>query len=193
MFKNGLFGLFLITGGLSGCVAQQGESLEVTDAGETLEVTDVGETLEVTDAGETLKVTDAGETLAAQIQDIQDVTVMENGLRIQIVLKGEGEEIKSGEVARVHYTGWLYDEGAPDGKGVKFDSSRDRGEPFAFNLGVGRVIQGWDLGVVGMMVGERRILTIPPQLGYGDRGFGPDIPPGATLLFDVELVEIRLQ
>ena len=190
MFKNGLFGLFLITGGLSGCAAQQGGTLEVTDAGETLEVTDVGESLEVTDAGESLEVTDTVETRAAQIQD---VIVMENGLRIQIVLKGEGDEIKSGEVARVHYTGWLYDEGAPDGKGVKFDSSRDRGEPIEFNLGVGRVIQGWDLGVAGMMVGERRILTIPSDLGYGDRGAGTDIPPGATLLFDVELVEIRLR
>ncbi len=144
----------------------------------------------MTDTGETLEVRDAVETRAAQIQD---VIVMENGLRIQIVFKGEGEEIKSGEVARVHYTGWLYDEGAPDGKGVKFDSSRDRGTPFAFKLGIGQVIQGWDLGVAGMMVGERRILTIPPELGYGDRGFGPDIPPGATLLFDVELVEIHLQ
>ena len=184
MFKNGLFGLFLITGGLSGCVAQQGETLEVTDAGETLEVTDVGETLEVTDAVE---------TRTAQVQDIQDVIVMENGLKIQIVSEGEGEEIKSGEVARVHYTGWLYDGGAPEGKGDKFDSSRDRGEPFTFNLGVGQVIQGWDLGVEGMMVGERRILTIPPELGYGDRGAGTDIPPGATLLFDVELVEIGLR
>ena len=184
MFKNGLFGLFLITGGLSGCLAQQGETQEVTDTVETQEVTDTVETQEVTDSVE---------TRAAQIQDIQDVTVLENGLRIQIVFKGEGEEIKSGEVARVHYTGWLYDEGAPDGKGVKFDSSRDRGTPFAFKLGVGQVIQGWDLGVAGMMVGERRILTIPPELGYGDRGSGPDIPPGASLLFDVELVEIRLQ
>ena len=182
MFKNGLFGLFLITGGLSGCLAQQGETQEltdtvetqevtdsvetqeVTDSVETQEVTDTVETLELTDTVETLEVTDSVETRAAQIQDIQDVTVLENGLRIQIVFKGEGEEIKSGEVARVHYTGWLYDEGAPDGKGVKFDSSRDRGTPFAFKLGIGQVIQGWDLGVAGMMVGERRILTTPPRI-----------------------------
>ena len=87
----------------------------------------------------------------------------------------------------VHYTGWLYDEDQPEGKGEKFDSSRDRNQPYSFPLGAGRVIQGWDLGVAGMQVGERRMLIIPPELGYGSSGSGDVIPPNATLLFDVEL------
>jgi FKBP-type peptidyl-prolyl cis-trans isomerase FkpA len=84
----------------------------------------------------------------------------------------------------VHYTGWLTD-------GKKFDSSVDRGHPFRFTLGVGQVIRGWDEGVAGMKVGGKRQLHIPPQLGYGERGFPPDIPPNAPLIFDVELLEVR--
>ncbi len=91
----------------------------------------------------------------------------------------------------VHYTGWLYDEAAPDHKGEKFDSSRDRGTPFEFPLGGGRVIKGWDQGVAGMKVGGQRILTIPPEMGYGARGAGGVIPPNATLIFDVELLGVR--
>lgn len=107
------------------------------------------------------------------------------------VVVGEGAEAVAGKTAVVHYTGWLYDPSAPDNKGQKFDSSRDRGEPFSFPLGAGRVIQGWDEGVVGMRVGGRRMLTIPASMGYGDRGAGGVIPPGATLLFDVELLEVQ--
>jgi FKBP-type peptidyl-prolyl cis-trans isomerase FkpA len=103
---------------------------------------------------------------------------------------GNGAEIKSGQSALVHYTGWLYDAAAPDNKGKQFDSSVGR-EPFEFPLGAGAVIQGWDKGVVGMKVGGKRRLVIPPEMGYGNRGAGGVIPPGATLLFDVELVEIR--
>ncbi len=103
---------------------------------------------------------------------------------------GNGAEIKSGQTALVHYTGWLYDAGAPENKGKQFDSSAG-GEPFEFPLGAGAVIQGWDQGVVGMKVGGKRRLVIPPEMGYGNRGAGGVIPPGATLLFDVELVEIR--
>jgi len=103
---------------------------------------------------------------------------------------GNGAEIKSGQSALVHYTGWLYDAAAPDNKGKQFDSSVGR-EPFEFPLGAGAVIQGWDKGVVGMKVGGKRQLVIPPEMGYGNRGAGGVIPPGATLLFDVELVEIR--
>jgi FKBP-type peptidyl-prolyl cis-trans isomerase FkpA len=104
---------------------------------------------------------------------------------------GNGAEIKSGQTALVHYTGWLYDAAAPESKGKKFDSSVDRNEPFEFPVGAGMVIKGWDDGVVGMKVGGKRRLVIPPELGYGSRGAGGVIPPGATLVFDVELVEIR--
>src|SRR5262245_42068176 len=104
---------------------------------------------------------------------------------------GTGAEIKSGQTALVHYTGWLYDAAAPENKGKKFDSSVDRNEPFEFPVGGGYVIKGWDQGVVGMKVGGKRRLVIPPDLGYGASGAGGVIPPGATLVFDVELVEIR--
>lgn len=103
---------------------------------------------------------------------------------------GNGAEIRSGQTALVHYTGWLYDAAAPDNKGKQFDSSVG-GEPFEFPLGAGRVIAGWDQGVVGMKVGGKRRLVIPPVMGYGERGAGGVIPPNATLVFDVELVEIH--
>ena len=103
---------------------------------------------------------------------------------------GTGAEIKSGQSALVHYTGWLYDAAAPENKGKQFDSSVG-GEPFDFPLGGGRVIPGWDQGVVGMKVGGKRRLVIPPELAYGNAGAGGVIPPGATLVFDVELVEIQ--
>lgn len=104
---------------------------------------------------------------------------------------GEGAAIEPGSTAVMHYTGWLFDPAAPEGKGAKFDSSRDRGQPFRFPLGAGRVIQGWDRGVPGMKVGEQRRLVIPPELGYGSRGAGGVIPPNATLVFDVELLGIE--
>jgi FKBP-type peptidyl-prolyl cis-trans isomerase FkpA len=109
----------------------------------------------------------------------------------QDVRTGSGAEAQSGRVVTVHYTGWLYDASGPDNKGAKFDSSRDRNEPFSFSLGAGEVIQGWDQGVAGMRVGGQRTLTIPPHMGYGARGAGGVIPPNATLLFDVELIEVR--
>lgn len=104
---------------------------------------------------------------------------------------GTGAEIKAGQTALVHYTGWLHDPAAPEGKGKQFDSSAG-GEPFEFTVGAGHVIPGWDQGVAGMKVGGKRRLVIPPDLGYGARGAGGGlIPPNATLMFDVELVEIR--
>jgi FKBP-type peptidyl-prolyl cis-trans isomerase FkpA len=103
---------------------------------------------------------------------------------------GTGADIKSGQTALVHYTGWLFDAATPENKGKQFDSSVG-GEPFEFPLGGGMVIKGWDEGVVGMQVGGKRRLVIPPEMGYGARGAGGVIPPGATLVFDVELVEIR--
>ncbi len=110
-----------------------------------------------------------------------------SGLTIEDTLAGGGDEARAGARVRVHYTGWLYENGAA---GRKFDSSRDRGEPFAFSLGAGQVIRGWDEGVAGMRVGGARRLIIPPQLGYGARGAGGVIPPNATLLFEVELLGV---
>lgn len=104
---------------------------------------------------------------------------------------GSGHEAAAGRTVTVHYTGWLYDQSTPDHKGKKFDSSRDRGEPFAFRLGRGQVIRGWDEGVAGMKVGGRRTLTIPPDYGYGSQGAAGAIPPNATLIFDVELLDVR--
>ena len=104
---------------------------------------------------------------------------------------GTGAEAQSGQQVTVHYTGWLYDPSKPESKGNKFDSSRDRNEPFAFRLGGGEVIRGWDEGVAGMKVGGQRTLVLPPALGYGANGAGGVIPPNATLIFDVELLELR--
>ena len=104
---------------------------------------------------------------------------------------GTGNDAVAGRRVTVHYTGWLYDPATADNKGKKFDSSRDRSEPFTFRLGGGEVIRGWDDGVAGMKVGGRRTLTIPSDFGYGARGAGGVIPPNATLLFDVELLDVR--
>ena len=103
---------------------------------------------------------------------------------------GTGDEAVAGKEVTVHYTGWLFEPGKPENKGRKFDSSRDRGEPFSFPLGAGHVIRGWDEGVQGMKVGGQRTLTIPPEKGYGARGAGGVIPPNATLVFDVELLGV---
>ena len=104
---------------------------------------------------------------------------------------GTGKEATAGKVVSVHYTGWLFDKSAVDNKGKKFDSSRDRPGNFTFPLGTGRVIKGWDQGVQGMKVGGQRTLIIPPSMGYGARGAGNIIPPNATLIFDVELMEVQ--
>ena len=114
-----------------------------------------------------------------------------NELQKSDTKQGTGAEAVSGKTVVVHYTGWLYDATAPDHHGSKFDSSVDRGQPFSFVLGAGRVIKGWDQGVAGMKVGGKRTLVIPPDLGYGARGAGGVIPPNATLLFDVELLDVR--
>jgi FKBP-type peptidyl-prolyl cis-trans isomerase FkpA len=113
------------------------------------------------------------------------------GLQKTTLKAGTGAAIGGGQIAVVQYTGWLYEAGAADHKGKQFDSSRDRREPFKFPLDTGSVIKGWDQGVVGMKVGESRRLVIPPELAYGDAGAGGVIPPGATLVFDVELVGIE--
>ncbi len=110
------------------------------------------------------------------------------GLSQKLVTAGSGDVAAAGQLATVHYTGWLYDPDAPDGRGNKFDSSVDRNQYFEFPLGAGRVIKGWDQGVVGMRIGETRDLLIAPDMAYGDRNVGGGlIPPGSTLLFRVEL------
>ncbi|KAB7648587.1 FKBP-type peptidyl-prolyl cis-trans isomerase [Polymorphobacter fuscus] len=111
--------------------------------------------------------------------------VLPGGTRATDVAPGKGAEAMPGQMVAVHYTGWLWQDGM---RGKKFDSSRDRGEPFVFQLGTGQVILGWDEGVAGMKVGGKRTLLVPPAAGYGERGAGGDIPPGATLLFEVELI-----
>ena len=114
-------------------------------------------------------------------------TTTPSGLKIEEVQAGSGDTAAAGQNVTVHYTGWLTD-GVIRGK--KFDSSKDRGDPFVFSLGRGQVIKGWDEGVQGMKVGGTRLLTIPAALGYGSRGAGGAIPPNATLLFEVELLKV---
>ena len=110
-----------------------------------------------------------------------------SGLQYEDTVVGQGEVAQAGRPVQVHYTGWLYNNGE---QGAKFDSSRDRNDPFDFPLGAGMVIKGWDEGVQGMAVGGTRRLVIPPQLGYGPRGAGGVIPPNATLLFEVDLLAV---
>ncbi len=120
----------------------------------------------------------------------QDTTASKNliktnsGLQYEDMVVGQGDSAKQGQTAAVHYTGWLTD-------GTKFDSSLDRGRPFEFVIGARQVIAGWDEGVASMKVGGKRRLVIPPELGYGNRGAGGVIPPGATLVFEVELISVR--
>jgi FKBP-type peptidyl-prolyl cis-trans isomerase FkpA len=116
---------------------------------------------------------------------------MADKLDIVDLQQGPGAAVAAGQKAVVQYTGWLYETSAPDKKGKEFDSSRNGGQPFTFTVGGGQVIKGWDQGVLGMKVGGKRRLTIPASLGYGDVGAGGVIPPGATLIFDVDLVAIE--
>jgi len=117
-------------------------------------------------------------------------TTTPSGLQIEDLVEGSGETAAAGQTVHVHYTGWLYDPTADKSRGKKFDSSKDRGQPFKFGLGQGQVIRGWDEGVQGMKVGGTRVLTIPAELGYGARGAGGVIPPNATLVFEVELLGV---
>ena len=113
-----------------------------------------------------------------------EFTIIDNQL-------GEGREAEKGLTITVHYSGWIYDENEDDKKGNKFDSSKDRNEPFTFVLGVGQVIKGWDDGFAGMKIGGTRTIIIPSEMGYGSRGAGSVIPPNANLIFDVELLGIQ--
>ena len=125
---------------------------------------------------------------AAMAQGAAKPVTTPSGLQIIDTKVGTGASPKAGQTCVMHYTGWLYENGA---KGKKFDSSVDRGQPFEFPIGRGQVIAGWDEGVASMKVGGKRTLIIPPNLGYGARGAGNVIPPNATLIFDVELLDVK--
>jgi peptidylprolyl isomerase len=127
-------------------------------------------------------------TNAALAQSMAKSTTLPSGLQVIDTVPGTGASPKTGEICVMHYTGWLYVNGQ---KGAKFDSSVDRGQPFEFPIGTGRVIKGWDEGVSTMKAGGKRTLIIPPDMGYGARGAGGVIPPNATLIFDVELISIK--
>lgn len=141
--------------------------------------------------------TQTTEAAAATTSGSADTTTGGTGLSSITALQttdlkeGTGAVATAGRPVSVHYTGWLYSETGTDNKGTKFDSSVDRGQPFQFGLGAGQVIPGWDQGVAGMKVGGQRRLVIPPALGYGSRGAGGVIPPNATLVFDVELLDVK--
>lgn len=125
---------------------------------------------------------------SAHAEERPNMTTTDSGLQFTDEVVGTGAQPETGQTCVMHYTGWLYVDGK---KGAKFDSSVDRGQPFAFKIGVGQVIKGWDEGVSTMKVGGKRTLIIPPDLGYGARGAGGVIPPNATLLFEVELLDIK--
>ena len=145
---------------------------------------------------ESEKPAEVAEEIEAPVELVEEVEVIEEieivpGLNSTILKTGDGRAAVAGDTVSVHYTGWLYDPTAEDNRGNKFDSSVDRGELFKFPLGAGRVIKGWDQGVEGMLIGEKRELRIAPELAYGDRGAGAVIPPGATLIFEIELFELN--
>ena len=144
------------------------------------------------DSEEQAGAADSAPGTEEQVMTQESVSDMETieiapGLTAVILQKGHGRAAEPGDYVDVHYTGWLYDPEAEGNRGSKFDSSVDRGQKFQFELGAGRVSKGWDQGVAGMLIGEKRELTIAPEMGYGDRGAGNVIPPGATLVFEVEL------
>jgi peptidylprolyl isomerase len=130
----------------------------------------------------------AGTSAPAMAQVAGKAVTTSSGLQITDTKIGTGATPKAGQICVMHYTGWLYQGGA---KGQKFDSSLDRGQPFEFPIGQKRVIAGWDEGVASMKVGGKRTLIIPPELGYGARGAGGVIPPNATLIFEVELLDVK--
>lgn len=159
-----IFALIILAACISACTRQNDEA-ETTEPSEAIEEQTVTEQSAV--EGEVLEIAP--------------------GLSAIIVKNGYGRVAEAGDFVEVHYTGWLYDDQAADNRGEKFDSSVDRGEKFNFKLGAGQVIKGWDEGVAGMLIGEKRVLTLSPDMGYGSRGAGNVIPPDATLIFEVEL------
>jgi len=164
MNTNHTFVLLVLAAGMAGC-NQQGGDAEIAETSEAIEEQAVTE--QSASAGEVIEIAP--------------------GLSARILKNGYGRVAEAGDYVEVHYTGWLYDDQMEGNRGDKFDSSVDRGERFQFMLGAGQVIKGWDQGVAGMLIGEKRVLTLAPEMGYGDRGAGAAIPPGATLVFEVEL------
>lgn len=166
MFRIQIFLLFLLAAGVGACSRNDADR-------EAAAATDTG--------SEVAPAAAAADPVAAEPFEI------EPGLTARIVKKGYGRAAAAGDSVTVDYTGWFRDPAAPDGKGDKFDSSVDRGERFHFGLGQGQVIKGWDRGVEGMLIGEKRELTIAPELAYGKHGYPGAIPPDSTLIFEVEL------
>ena len=183
LLSAGLFVIFLFACGQETVTTDDSEEPELT----TERLPEEEETEAVTEESEAEEVReidpDEFEEVSRESEEEAEVTTTESGLQYQDLQIGEGQEAKAGDRVSVNYTGWLTN-------GTKFDSSLDRGVPFRFDLGAGRVIKGWDEGVAGMKVGGKRKLIIPPDLGYGERGAGNVIPPNATLIFEVELLEI---
>lgn len=170
----------ILVAGLAGCGGEKAEEKKEAAAPEATEQT----TPSRTEAPETMTLDQMKAALAEKLQfDWADVKNDPSGLEYIVRQEGTGDIPKQGDVIKAHYTGYLMN-------GTKFDSSVDRGQPFQTPIGVGRVIAGWDQAFTSMKVGEKRILIIPPELGYGARGAGNVIPPNATLLFDVELLGI---
>lgn len=143
----------------------------------------------VVEAPDTEATSSPSPTTEVTATDISEYTTTSSGLQYKDLVVGEGDSPQPGDQVTVHYTGTLLEDGKAIGEGTKFDSSRDRDEPFVFPIGEGNVIQGWDEGVITMKPGGRRMLVIPPDLGYGAQGAGGVIPPNATLVFDVELIK----
>ena len=138
-----------------------------------------------------LAVTGIVALTACGAPELPPATVGVEQMQVTDLVVGTGVEAVAGKNVTVHYSGWLYDPAQPESKGKPFDSSRDAGRPFTFSLGAGQVIAGWDQGVQGMKVGGQRRLVIPHHLAYGERGAGGVIPPRASLVFDVELLDVR--
>ena len=138
-----------------------------------------------------LAVTGIVALAACGAPELPPATVGVEQMQVTDLVVGNGAEAVAGKSVTVHYSGWLYDPAQPESKGKPFDSSRDAGRPFTFSLGAGQVIAGWDQGVQGMKVGGQRRLVIPHHLAYGERGAGGVIPPRASLVFDVELLDVR--
>lgn len=165
---------------LSGCAGESGEEAGARVAEEP----EVEANIETKGSSETMAGQEAWTAIAEQIGvDLGDLVKHESGLQWIVREEGEGGPPVNGDQISAHYTGYLLD-------GKKFDSSVDRGQPFNTAIGVGRVIKGWDIAFTDMKIGEKRVLFIPPELGYGSRGAGGLIPPDATLVFDVELIDI---
>jgi FKBP-type peptidyl-prolyl cis-trans isomerase FkpA len=183
-----LVALLVVLGCKSGEQAGMSESARASSEGMTTEATESMDSAK--QAGATARES-AKDSMAENAENAEGAMAekakevyLGNGLTYQDLVVGTGKTAEAGMRASVHYTGWLAD-------GTKFDSSVDRGQPFSFVIGQGQVIRGWDEGVKGMKVGGKRKLTIPPQLGYGERGYPGVIPPNATLVFEVELLDLQ--